>query len=92
MSYPGEVPNAPIREAFEESGLNAATVCRRLGWVSSSGQPDTSRLQRRLGLRAGMKGGHGPARQSQATWAAVRYETAIAIVRAIDRDPVDFGL
>lgn len=44
---------------------------------------DPTRLRRRLGLAAEPSG---------AITAGMRYETALAIVEAIGRDPVDFGL
>lgn len=78
--------NARVREAVEQSGLTWSEVADRLGWVSA-GKPDTSRLQRRLGVIP-TTGGRGPAKVTK----TIRPDIAAAILRAIDVDPVDVGL
>lgn len=46
---PGKVPVTPLREMFEQSGLTASEVARRMGWDSGHGA-DCSRVRRALGL------------------------------------------
>ncbi len=89
--YYGDVANRPLAEAFLASGLSASEVCRRLGWVDKRNYAETSRLKRRLGLMMGMKGGTNKSKQL-VYWTGMRYETAVAITRALNLDPVDFGL
>lgn len=73
----GEIDIAPIREAFERSGLTLTEVARRLGWT----RPDQPRIGRALGYHRD----HGRLRQQ------VTYETAVQLCRAIGIDPVDVG-
>ena len=82
------VDNKPIREAVERAeqtdGLSMALIAERLGWKrpDRTGIGDGSRLSRRLG-RTTIDGEYTR---------ALRYDLAVAIIRAIDRDPVDFDL
>jgi hypothetical protein len=67
--------------------LTASTAARRAGFRLADGRGDTSRLERRLGLRA-VGGGKGRAGRSS----SVNYETGLALCRALGRDPVELGL
>lgn len=98
------IPVDPIREAVleaEREGLSRSEICRRLGWTRERAkqpprrrkdkrvpQADTSRLARRLGLLPN-KDGNGDYTLVTVT---IRYDIAVAIIRAIGRDPVDLGL
>lgn len=44
--------NRPLREAFRNSGLSAAEVARRAGWVDGQGTAESHRVLRSLGLAA----------------------------------------
>lgn len=91
--YPGEIPNAPVREAIERSGESWTSICRRLGWVRPDDRAETSRLKRRVGAMATTKGGHNQKRSRElVVTKGMRYETALAIVQALGADPVDFDL
>jgi transcriptional regulator with XRE-family HTH domain len=58
-AYIGKVSNAPVRQAFLDSGMTAAAVAQDIGWLSPQRQRngvvrmrgDSSRLLRALGLR-----------------------------------------
>ncbi len=85
------VENTPIREAVVAAASNGTTYCaisRRLGWTKKNRRNgkagDSTRLKRRVGL----------ARESttQTFTQMIRRDLAAEIVRAIDRDPVEFGL
>jgi hypothetical protein len=71
-----------VLEAIEK-GDSYSRVCKRLGWVDERGKADTSRLQRSIGLRTISGGYFGHRMESR---------TAVQIIRAIGRDPVEFGL
>jgi hypothetical protein len=88
------VDPAPLREAFQRSGLTANEVARRLDWMrpppkgKRSPVPDQGRLRAALGLKP-YNPGHGyPLRFRR----GMRYETAELIARAIDVDPWEVGL
>lgn len=64
---PGKVPNDKLREAFERSGITAAEVARRMGWVHAStwqradgtkcpDVSDSSRVKRALGIMSDING------------------------------------
>lgn len=81
----GWVENAPIREAVLSAVQNGTNYHRIACQIE--GDPrrgDTTRLKRRLGLVPESKKG--------TISTLVRYDIAVAICRAIDRDPVDLGL
>lgn len=89
---------APIREAVLEvirSGqMDYSEIATRAGLVNPrNGKPDTSRLQRRLGLRPEV-----PSRKNGRVYGAgpphglINYDVAVAIVRAINGWPVEFNL
>jgi DNA-binding transcriptional regulator YiaG len=51
--WPGKIDNTRLRDAFIASGVDAAEVARRVGWVLLRGgreDADTSRVRRSLGL------------------------------------------
>lgn len=91
---PGTVDAAPLREAFERSGLSYSEVCRRADITRETvvgGRrlvvTETSRLQRMLGIRPGFKRGQVDRYQRGLT-----KENAAKIVAALNLDPVDFDL
>ncbi len=76
--------SAPERP--EPERLCPADAAERAGYVSR-GRGDTSRLLRRLGLAVQQKGG-----QAAAASQYVSEETALALCRALDRDPAELGI
>jgi hypothetical protein len=76
-----DVPAAVLEEAFHESGLSHSELARRLAWT----HPDTQRVKRALGTK------RDPRTKSEVRL-AVRYETAVKLIRAMGLDPVDYGL
>lgn len=90
---------APFRDAVLEAlrrpdnDLTWYELCGRLGWVASNGRRETSRLQRRLGLMREW-GGRFPdgSVKPPEFRKRISYENAVAVVRAIDADPVDFDI
>ena len=74
--------------------MTLAQICARLGWIRLEATPkhyaDVSRLNRVLG-RAYFCG-RDPRKHGRGLEKTLRYETAAAIIRAIDLDPVDLGL
>lgn len=79
---PDRVENEALREAFLRSGKSLGEVAVACGWVKTSA--DTSRVARALGLIRS-----GGDRKVNRT---LPYETAVALVRAMDLDPVDYGV
>lgn len=81
---------APLREAFEASGLTPSTVARRLGWMKYSGHtdPDVTRLRRALGIAPVIAARTGARYTNQ----RIGYDLALLIARALNIDPVDVGL
>ena len=76
----------PLREAFLRSGLTLSELARRCGWVHN-GKADVSGTARRLGLEPQrIRGGLG--RKTE----LIDYERAVAVVKALDVDPVDVGV
>lgn len=82
--WPGKVPNDRLREAFLESGLTAATVARRVGWMSNSRgtRADSSRVNRTLGLADDTNGRGAKSRRKMIDW-----ETGSLIAEAIGVAP-----
>lgn len=76
-------PVDDIRSALQSSGLSLSLICRRLGWVSREGKAETAKLSRVVGLTPQTSG---------YTNRNMHYDNAVAIARALDRDPVDLGL
>lgn len=99
---PGEVPVAPLREVFlrMEPGSRTSShpgrypkdaanlIAERLGWYDHNGRLDGPRVRRALGLRL-YPVGHG---YPPATRRHVTRDMAVRMCRAMDLDPVDFGL
>lgn len=82
----GYVPNAPIREAFIKSGISTYDLASHIGWIKGTqGGPDTSRVERLLGLRA-YKNGRG----RKSTNVSMSEKNALIIIKALHYDPVDF--
>lgn len=85
----------PIQKAvlkFIENGGTWTRVCAELGWMETETKPESSRLQRCLGLRKTSTGGNSHARQYTYTTKRITYENAVKIIQAIGANPVDFGL
>lgn len=75
----------PISQAvnqYIEQGNSWNTIARELGFVSN-GKPESRRVKIMLGLT---KNGRGKMAES------ITYESAVLILHAIGRDPVDFGI
>lgn len=84
----GYVSNKEIREAFLRSGLSTYDVASYIGWFKGKGNgigPDTSRVERILGLRT-YKNGHG----RMCTNVSMSEENALKVIEALNFDPVDF--
>ena len=74
--------------ARRKSGqLTASTAALRAGFRTPDGRGDTSRFERRLGLRPVGTGSRGPTRNT-----SVNYETGVTLCHALGRDPVELGL
>jgi hypothetical protein len=73
---------APLREAFERSGLSATDVALRMGWL----KPDCNRVTKALGITP-YHMGHGfkPKHREHLRW-----DTAERLAQAIGMDPVDW--
>lgn len=88
------VPIEGLREAVQRSLTPRSDICRELGWVRTrqgvSGTrmtSDTTRLARCLGEVPS-----GGEKNRQTVKKTVHIDTALAIVRAINLDPVDIGI
>jgi hypothetical protein len=68
--------------------LTAAVAAERIGYRMADGHSDTQRLLRRFGLSC-HRDGRGGRSQFQRS---VRYETGVALCRAVAVDPVELGL
>ena len=95
MGRRGELDVAPFREAILkeiEGGTTWSELCFRIGYTRtdksrpSGRSADTTRLQRLVGCREDISHGKRHFR------GAISYETAVKIVKALERDPVDFGV
>lgn len=92
------VSNARLREAVLASSMSWAEIARGMGWevqalrterdrtVYMRSQPDTSRVQRAIGLRA-MTSGNGSSLTT-----TIRSSTAARMVMVLGLDPVDIDL
>lgn len=80
----GDVPNGPMRDAYERAGHGATYVAREMGWFKNGpdSRPDANRVKRTLGMTSdrGVK------------QIGMRYSTAVALCNAIGCDPVDVGI
>ena len=87
----GYVSNEGLRREFERRNalgwVTTTDVAVRLGWVTAAGQPDTSRVQRRLGLAVSYRRDGRPRRQETVT-----EELAGELARAIGADPWECDL
>lgn len=85
----------PIQKAvleFLDNGGSWTYICKELGWMQSDTKPDSSRLQRCLGLRRiATKGGSDSKRYEYVT-KEISTENATRILRAIGAEPMDYGL
>lgn len=68
--------------------LTATLAAQRMGYQAAGGRVDTQRLLRRLGLACHRDGHAGQGRRQR----SVRYETGVALCRAVEVDPVELGL
>ena len=88
------VDNLPIRRAVERYIREDHTwgeICRTLGWTRTvDGKPDTTRLKRSLGLATEKRRKNG--KLKKLTTKSMNSKTAIQIIRAIERNPNEFGL
>lgn len=96
----GRTPNAPIRAAFEASGMSLSEVAIRMGMTRRYSQrrtngsmstylgAETSRLQRMLGLRPNHRWRNGAAVKQH----NISVVNAAKVLRALHLDPHDFDL
>lgn len=87
------VQTAALRDAFKRSGKTYTEACRALGWERRQGaagrcQAETTRFKRAIGL---VPQGTRRGRPGKAS-TTINYDLAVDIIRALDFDPVDFGL
>ncbi len=89
------VSTLPFQVLFEhrtkpgrERSLSSAVAAERIGYRMADGRADTERLRRRLGLACHRDGRGGRGRRQR----FVRYETGVALCRAVEVDPVELGL
>lgn len=80
----GEVPNAPLREAFERSGMSKGELATRMGWA----RPNVDRVNRALGYRPDTGSRDRPPRPRQ----LLTYEMALKLCSAIGADPHECGI
>lgn len=86
--YKSDVPNTPIREAWEESGISLRELAKRLGkWKRVKGKriPDDAPVRRALGLMDQRSKG----KNYRTTH--MRIENAERYAVALELDPVDLG-
>lgn len=84
------IDNAPLRAAFERSGVSAGLVAFRCDWTyrrNGRQVPDCSRVKRALGLMP-MRGGHN---RRPVVCRTIGVELAAAIAHAIGADLRDVG-
>jgi hypothetical protein len=72
----------------EGGRLTEPVAALRAGYLTADGDPDTARLLRRLGIADSARSRCGVCSRST----HVNYETALALCRALGRDPVELGL
>lgn len=87
----GYVSNEGLRREFvrrrELGWLTASDVAFRMGWAAHNGCPDTSRVERKLGLTVAYRHGGRGCRQR-----TVRAGLAAELAEAIGCDPHEVGL
>lgn len=84
------VPRKPFAEAFQRSGMSAQDLARGMGYMRMQrGReiPDPTRALRALGLRDERNGGYVRRRGEY-----ISYDLAVRFCRALDLDPVDYGI
>jgi hypothetical protein len=86
-TLPFQVLFRHLSDPERERPLTSSLAAERIGYTAA-GRPDTSRLERRLGLRAQRDRRAGGARRQR----SVGYRTGLELCRAIDVDPVELGL
>lgn len=82
-----------VQRVLATGQASLSEIAERAGYVDShSGRADTSRLQRRLGLKPESPSISNGVVYDVLPKDVIGYKHAVAIVRAIDGWPVDFGL
>ena len=90
---PGRVSIVPLRELYIEAeargAIRVGEMAERMGWTRSgvNPSPDTSRLERRLGLRPGVNGRKGRRRHAWTT--SLADSTYGLMCRGLEVDPVE---
>ncbi len=79
---------AAVLRCQVEWGMTISDLCNRGGFLSRSGDPDVSWLERRAGLKPELCSRTGRRRHRR----VVAYETYVRLVEAVGGDPVDFGV
>jgi len=87
-TLPFQVLFAHRSGSVDAGSLTAAVAAARIDYRMADGRSDTQRLLRRFGL-ACHRDGRGGQSQFQRS---VRYETGVALCRAVAVDPVELGL
>ncbi len=87
-TLPFQVLFAQRSSPANSAPLTASLAARRMGYQAAGGRTDTQRLLRRLGLACHRDGRGGEGRRQR----SVRYETGVALCRAVEVDPVELGL
>lgn len=80
------VPNAPIREAFLQSGMTISDFARAMGFIRTV--PHIQRARKLLGMEPDY-GGRGRRTQPREH---MDYMNALRAFEALGRDPVDLDL
>jgi hypothetical protein len=86
-TLPFQVLFRQLSDPGRERPLTSSLAAERVGYTAA-GRPDTSRLERRLGVRGQRDRRAGGARRQR----FVGYRTGLELCRAIDLDPVELGL
>lgn len=81
------VPNREIREAVLRSGVSLFDIAAFCGWLKPDGKPDTTKITRLLGLAYCTDNRVGAAKYKRENMSVTN---ALAIIKAINLDPVDF--
>lgn len=89
---PGYCPVAPLREAVLATGLSFEEIARRLGWITRSGKPESTRLRRMLGVSAMVSGSGSAGGRRVYFQQTVKAENVSLICDAIGIMPRDIGL
>ena len=88
------VPVQPLQSRFLEligrGEISANEVALRCGWIrSDTGNPDSTRVRRALGLKKCLTRGGEVEKKVQTR---VRYETAVLLAEALHMDPHEAGV